>query len=105
MFSIHSMPMVSNFSISFKNGYSVDCAIGSSPYCNNHLEERERKEVLERDEKCENCEVAVFKNGDFVNMDELNILPEEVRSDGGQVAGWVDEKQFLQILNNVEKLP
>ena len=104
MFTIHSMPLCSNFSVKFENGYSVNCAIGSSPYCSNHLDDRDSTPILGRTEKCENCEIAVLKNGDFVNMDELNILPEDVSSDCGDVAGWVTPKQFLQILNNVSKL-
>ena len=105
MFSIHSMPLISNFSIGFENGYSVDCAIGSAPYCNNHLDNRDSTPILGRDEKCEDCEIAVIKNGEFANMDKLNILPEDVRSDGGEVAGWVTPEQFLQVLNAVSKLP
>ena len=88
------------FQITFGNGYTISCQFGAGNYCANygrHLESNYKylEEMNKIIHKCEDCEVAIWKNGSVrwvtkeifeavgleVGYDEdvqANVTPDEV---------------------------
>ena len=73
------------FQITFGNGYTISCQFGASNYCRNygrHLQPDYRylEEMNKRIHKCEDCEVAIWKNGgrNWVTGEILDAMESEV---------------------------
>lgn len=81
------------FQIEFPNGYKVSVFIGYNSYSDNqfNLNLIDPINII----SCQNCEVAVIKDGEFVTDDFIDC--------GDDVCGFVEPKKLAEIIYNVSK--
>ena len=80
------------FRLTFDNGITLSTVFGYGNYCNNREICDWREEYLFKILVCENCEIAIIKDGEFITKEILGITDDDV-------LGYVDIKKRVEILN------
>lgn len=92
------------FHLTFDNGLTLSCQIGSYNYCDNRVADVHEafEEMKHHTVKCKNCEVAIFDKADnFITskvFKKLGLDKEFKPCDNGIVVGYVDVNAVAKII-------
>ena len=86
------------FQMTFDNGLTISCQIGSYNYCNNRdLNKGFQSEMKQSTTKCNNCEIAIWdKNNNWITGEIFREMGMEITEDA--VAGWVDTMTVAKVI-------
>ena len=94
--------MRKGFHMTFENGLTVSVQWGAGNYCDNHFP-KDRDFTFSKDAESDTAEAAVIdQHGKFI--DPQRFFDYEINSDG-DVAGWLDPSQVVDLLANVRDWP
>lgn len=94
--------MRKGFHMTFPNGLTVSVQWGAGNYCDNHFP-KDMDFTFSKDAESDTAEVAVIdQQGEFI--DPQRFFDYEINSDG-EVAGWLDPSQVVELLANVRDWP
>lgn len=86
------------FQMTFDNGLTISCQMGSGNYCNNRDYNRGfRAEMRQPITECNNCEVAIWDENDKWITGEI-FREIEMESTEDAVAGWVDTMTVAKLI-------
>ena len=91
--------MRKGFHITFENGLEASVQWGAGNYCDNHFP-KDKDYTFSKDAESNDAEVAVFKNGNFLDINAF--LPDECYSYDDMVAGYLTPEQVVDFLMNVK---
>lgn len=94
--------MRKGFQMTFPNNLTVSVQWGAGNYCDNHFP-KDRDFTFSKDAESDTAEVAVF-GPDCEFIDPQQFFSYEIYSDG-EVAGWLDPSQVVELLANVRDWP
>ena len=94
--------MRKGFHMTFENGLTVSVQWGAGNYCDNHFP-NDMDFTFSKDAESNTAEIAVFgEDGEFINPQTFFLY--EISTDG-EVAGWLDPSQVVDLLTNVRNYP
>lgn len=94
--------MRKGFHMTFPNGLTVSVQWGAGNYCDNHFPE-DMDFTFSKDAASDTAEVAVIDpQGEFI--DPQRFFGYDINSDG-DVAGYLDPSQVVELLANVRDWP
>ena len=86
------------FQMTFDNGLTISCQMGSSNYCSNRDFCRGfQAEMGQPITECDNCEVAIWDGNDNWITGEI-FREMEMESTEDMVAGWVDTMTVAKLI-------
>lgn len=94
--------MRKGFHMTFENGLTVSVQWGTGNYCDNYFP-ADGDCSFSKDAESNTAEIAVFgKDWEFINPQ--TFFPYEISTDG-EVAGYLDPSQVVDLLANVRDYP
>ena len=86
------------FHMTFDNGLTISCQMGSGNYCNNRDFYRGfQAEMKQPITECDNCEVAIWDENDNWITGEI-FREMEMESTEDMVVGWVDTMTVAKLI-------
>lgn len=86
------------FQMTFDNGLTISCQIGSNNYCaNRDFNKRYGAEMLQSITECDNCEIAIWdEDNRWITGEIFREMGMESTEDA--VAGWVDTMTVAKVI-------
>ena len=89
------------FQMTFNNGLTISCQIGSNNYCDNRSYNfNYQPEMRQSITECSNCEVAIWNNNDEWITGKI-FKEIGMKSTEDMVAGWVDVDTVAKLISYI----
>lgn len=85
------------FQMTFENGLTISCQMGSNNYCSNRDFKGYLREMYQRVTECNNCEVAIWDEENRWLTGEI-FKEMGLESTEDAVAGWVDTMTVAKLI-------